>query len=214
MTCTGVLSIFSFTLIHVETKASLMISLAHNHIVAMPNNSKQVAKFAPAFFKVQYEKSTNKLAVGASCYLKKTNGQPINGLPNFKGRDLPAFGGICSGKQLAYSQSGLDTEGIQVIPGRKHVAIVDEYAPSIVIARSFNYGSSCGQIVARYVPTDSKLSSAEAGYPIIKVLPAILSQRREDRSFGALSVSSNGKYLLASNQGPMVSSGFVQLLRG
>jgi hypothetical protein len=36
-------------------------------------------------------------------------------------------------------------------------------------------------VVARYVPVDSGLSSEEAGYPIIKILPAVFSLRRDNR---------------------------------
>ena len=104
-----------------------------------------VKRFAPTFFKLKADVSTGKMVMGTSCYLKNSKNEPITGLSNVEGHDDPPYGPTCATGPLAYDQSGIDSEDIQVINGRGHFAIADEYGASIAIVRGFKYGKSCGQ---------------------------------------------------------------------
>jgi hypothetical protein len=50
------------------------------------------------------------------------------------------------------------------------------------------------QILARYVPEDSPLSASRTGYPVFKVLPALFSNRRTNRSAAPCSSSTPGAH--------------------
>ena len=171
---------------------------------ALPGQSFPVPKFTPTFFKVQLDSSTGKLSVGQFCNLKKTNGVRVNGLSNVLGIDPYPYRATCASGPMGFNQGGLDVEDIQIVYGRDHLAIVDEYGPSIAIVKGFGAGTSCGEVVARYVPTDSTLRAKKTGYPIFKVLPAVFGTRRMNRGFENLAISADGKSVIAIIQSPLV----------
>ena len=171
---------------------------------ALAGQSFPLPKFSPSFFKVQMDTATQKLTVGQSCNLKKTNGAHVSGLGNLVGIDPYPYKATCAAGPIAYNQGGLDTEDIQIVPGRDHFVIVEEYTPSIAIVKGFGAGVSCGEVIARYVPTNSTLNPKKTGYPIFKVLPAALSMRRSNRGMENLAVSADGNTLIAMLQSPLV----------
>lgn len=166
-----------------------------------------VRRFAPTMFALSADHS-GKVIIEKSCYLKKTNGKPINGLSNIEGYDNTPYGAVCKGNPLNFSTSGLDTEDIQKIPGTNLYIMADEYSPSIVIVNGEWDKPSCGKIIARYVPKGlaELVTTENAGYPIYHVLPDVLLSRRGNRGLENIAVLPDGKTVLAMLQSPLGDS--------
>lgn len=157
-----------------------------------------IQKFAPTIVHIAHDPSSRELITKRYVPLLGKDGRPISGLPNTQGDETP-YGADCRGKPLAYDPSGLDTEDLARIPGTDYVAIVDEYAPSVVIA-DFKTGS----ILVRHVPISLKDALSKARYNIVADIPNVYRNRRKNRGFEAIVVDKKGKYVIAIMQSPML----------
>jgi hypothetical protein len=122
-----------------------------------------------------------------------TNGKPITGLST-EAKDDVGFINADSRDALGFDPNGLDTEALQRLPDGRWM-IADEYSPSIAVL------SAKGQVLMRYTPEGKRLSGA--GYPVQDILPAVFENRRGNRGFENLAVSSDGKTAWAILQSPM-----------
>lgn len=159
-----------------------------------------VDKFAPTITHFSHDHNSRAIVPRRFVPLVGNDGQSISGLPNTEADDTP-YPADCKGMPLSYDPSGLDTEDLARIPETDFVAIVDEYAPSVVIA-NFKTGS----IIARHVPSSLMKSLSEARYKIIADIPDVFSHRRKNRGFESVVVDAKGKYVIAIMQSPMLGN--------
>ena len=142
--------------------------------------------------------------VGGTLQLVKTigltlpNGEPLGGLEN---TEADAGETILNqyGQTLPHSATGLDTEGIAVMPDGTFW-ISDEYGPFIV------HFDASGKEIERFDPyITTSLSAADdttfgdKEYP----LPAELKRRKPNKGMEGLTVTPDGKYLVGIMQSPL-----------
>ncbi|OLV19151.1 Alkaline phosphatase [Deinococcus marmoris] len=120
-------------------------------------------------------------------------GQGITGLTNMLGDELP-FENQASATPLAFDVNGMDTEGLARFPDGRLIT-VEETSPSIAIL------SEGGQVLMRYTPVSKLLRGA--AYPVKNILPDVYAQRRSNRGFENVSLSSDGKTAWVTLQSPM-----------
>lgn len=154
-------------------------------------------KFAPSIVHFGVV-SARRIVPVKSVPLRGSDGKIVSGLSNTVDDDTP-YAANCIGGPLPLDQSGLDTEDIARIPTTEYVVLVDEYAPSVVVA---NYIT--GVIAARHVPRAKAAVLSAARYPIIGDIPNVYSQRRKNRGFESVVVGADGKYVIAILQSPML----------
>lgn len=157
-----------------------------------------VRAFAPTIVHFRPSKILRVLDVIKTVPLRGSDGAPISGISNTPADDTP-YGLNCAGNRIPFDPSGLDTEDLAPILGTKYAVIVDEYAPSVVLA---NYET--GEIIARHVPASVKDALAGASYPIIGDLPSVYSNRRKARGFEGVVVDKKRQYVIAIMQSPML----------
>ncbi|MET1112544.1 MAG: esterase-like activity of phytase family protein [Allosphingosinicella sp.] len=130
-----------------------------------------------------------------SIRMNDAQGRPVSGLPVPGGphtRCEPAFG--LDGEPLDPDPSGLDTEGIAVLPDGGFW-VSDEFGPSLVRL------DSGGRVLRRLVPQGVALDGA--AYPVEACLPAIAARRQLNRGFEAIALSADGKWLFVAFQSPL-----------
>ena len=104
----------------------------------------------------------------------------------------PAFD--LDGGPLDPDPSGLDTEGIAVLP-EGGFWVGDEFGPSLVRL------DGEGRVLRRLVPEGVDLDGAT--HPVEARLPAIAARRQLNRGFEALALSPDGKWLFLAFQSPL-----------
>ncbi|WP_291426581.1 esterase-like activity of phytase family protein [Deinococcus sp.] len=148
-------------------------------------------EFSPTMIRFKVDGSTIKPV----SYTKMTDsqGNGITGLTNLKGEELP-FESQASTTPLPFNVNGMDTEAIARFPDGRLIT-VDETSPSIAIL------SAAGRVLVRYTPTSKPLTGA--AYPVKNILPDVYTNRRMNRGFESVSLSSDGKTAWVSLQSPM-----------
>ena len=121
----------------------------------------------------------------------------ITGLPNDKTDDMPFAEPAADAKPIAFNPNGVDTEAIQRFPDGRFI-LAEENSPSVLIV------SAKGEVLMRYTPSNKKLEAAT--YPVKAILPAVLSNRRSNRGFENLALSSDGKTAYVVMQSSMGST--------
>jgi phytase-like protein len=133
--------------------------------------------------------------VEAALPLVGTSGNGITGIPNSATEDSVPF--LDPNTQLPFNPSGMDIEDVHTLPGGGFI-LVEEYGPSVVIA---NAG---GVVQARYTPVSKTFPGAD--YPVRNELPDVLKNRRANRGFEGLAVSSDGRTAYTMTQSPLGST--------
>jgi hypothetical protein len=125
-------------------------------------------------------------------------GQGVTGIPNGPADDGTPYLTLTATTPLPFNPDGMDIEDIHTLPGGGYI-LVEEYGPSVVIV------SADGHVLKRYTPVGKTL--AGANYSVSDILPPVFKQRRGNRGFESIAVSSDGKTAYTLNQSPMGSTG-------
>lgn len=157
--------------------------------------------FTPTIAKVHFD-AGGTIVVDRYIPILDRDGNYAGGLPNLAGIDDVPYTNAGLTSQVPYNQSGIDSEDLQLLPNGDFL-IVDEYSPSILVV-----DGSSGRIRVRYTPVNRTLPSAT--YTVKNILPAILEQRRSNRGFENLALSSDGRTAYAVMQSPMGDKSLAQ----
>ena len=136
-----------------------------------------------------------RVELARSLRIADAGGRPVSGLPVPEGPHTlcePAFD--LAGKPLDPDPSGLDTEGVAVLPDGGFW-VSDEFGPSLVRL------DSGGRVLRRLVPEGTELDGAV--YPVEACLPAIAARRQLNRGFEAIALSADGRWLFVAFQSPL-----------
>ena len=125
-------------------------------------------------------------------------GTHATGVSNSANDDSVPFASPTDTTQLPFNPNGLDIEDVHTLPEGNFI-LVDEYSPSIVVA------NESGKVLKRYTPQGKTL--AGAAYPVSDSLPAILAQRRSNRGFECVAVSSDNRTAYTMTQSPLGPTG-------
>jgi hypothetical protein len=147
--------------------------------------------FCPAI--VRFDLTGERIQLTKVIPLRDTQGNPISGLSNLEGEER-LYESADAESPLPLDPNGVDPEGIRVLPGGNFL-LSEEYSPSILVV------SSNGQVLVRYTPIGKPLTNA--GYPVKAILPAVFAQRRVNKGFENLALSSDGRFAYAILQSPM-----------
>lgn len=145
------------------------------------------ADFAPQIGKFRLK--DGKLVLEQVIELKNEKGVKLNGLPNPIG--MGSTGEVpydLTGKQLATSADGLDSEGL-VIAADGSFWISDEYGPHIV------HTDANGKTIERINPFGTGFGGRK--------IPAVFANRRANRGMEGLTITPDGKTLVGIMQSPM-----------
>lgn len=148
-------------------------------------------KFAPHL--TRFKLSAGKIEITSSTILTDPNGKPLTGLSNQEPEER-LFETAAAAAPLPYDPNGVDPEAVRVFPDGKFL-LSEEYGPSVLVV------NPNGQVLVRYVPVNKPLPGAT--YPVKAILPPVLSQRRTNRGFEALALSSDGKTAYVMLQSPL-----------
>jgi alkaline phosphatase len=124
-------------------------------------------------------------------------GQGVTGIPNGPADDSTPYLTITSTNPLPFNLDGMDIEDVHTLPGGGFI-LVEEYGPSVVIV------SPNGNVLKRYTPSGKTLTGAH--YTVSDILPPVFKQRRANRGFEGLAVSSDGRTAYTLLQSPMGST--------
>lgn len=150
--------------------------------------------FTPTIVRVKLDGST--IIIDKVIPIVDKDGNYVTGIPNDANDGLAYDSPTAAvGSPLAYNENGLDTEDMQVLPNGDFL-VVDEHSPSIVVVEG-----TTGKVKVRYTPAGKKLTGAN--YTVKDILPAVMLQRRANRGFENLALSSDGKTAYAVMQSPM-----------
>ncbi len=121
------------------------------------------------------------------------SGKGVTGVSNSAAIDVQPYD-FMGKAEIPYNPSGLDSEGMIRMPDGSFW-LADEYSPSLVKV------DATGKVAERLIPKGHELVGAD--YPVMEVLPSILSARRGNRGFEGLGLTPDGKTLLAVVQSPL-----------
>jgi alkaline phosphatase len=124
-------------------------------------------------------------------------GQGVTGIPNGPADDSTPYLTTTSTTPLPFNPEGMDIEDVHTLPGGGFV-LVEEYGPSVVIV------GSGGNVLKRYTPVGKTLPGAH--YAVSDILPPVFKQRRANRGFESLAISSDGRTAYTLLQSPMGST--------
>jgi alkaline phosphatase len=147
--------------------------------------------FAPHI--TRFKVRAGKIEILKSIVLADSKGMPISGLSNQYPEER-LYKTADADTPLPYDPNGVDPEAIRVFPNGKFL-ISEEYGPSVLVV------NTNGQVLMRYVPENKPLPGAT--YPVRAILPAVLSQRRTNRGFESLALSTDGKTAYVMLQSPL-----------
>lgn len=150
-------------------------------------------QFTPTIVKTHFN-SSGSIVIDQVLPILNADGIYATGLSNTAEDDTPWLNQTAT-TPLNYNESGVDTEDIQVLPNGDFL-LVEEYSPSILVV-----DGASGKTKVRYTPGVKTLSGA--GYAVQNILPDILAQRRSNRGFENLALSSDGKTAYAVMQSPI-----------
>ena len=152
--------------------------------------------FVPSIYRIKFDFKAGTYEIEQIITLKKTNGLPINGLPNpFKATDTEMAYSV-DGEEIPFDPAGLDAEGVVKLNDGSFW-LCDEYAPSLL------HVASDGRILKRLVPQGVAADLKGAGYPVVEVFPAVFMKRKLNRGMESVSVSPDQKYLYTIMQSPL-----------
>ncbi|KAJ3039469.1 hypothetical protein HDV00_012149 [Rhizophlyctis rosea] len=157
-----------------------------------------IPRFSPTVFSWSLDAKTG-IKLVKHFELKNSKGEQILGRSNSLNDDTN-YGYACRGDKLELTPAGIDFEDVHPAGDGIHFWGSDEYSPSVFLFDAH------GEVKLRLLPDDVKLenvTTASAGYPILKNLPGVLVNRRQNRGFENLAVSPDGKTLIAILQSPM-----------
>lgn len=164
-------------------------------------NGETTAKFfplpasTPTIAKVHFD-AAGKIVVDKYIPILDKDGNYVTGMPNLAAYDDVPYLNSALTLQGSYNENGLDIEDIQVLPNGDFM-LVDEYSPSIVVV-----DGTTGRVKVRYTPVNKPMSGAN--YTVKNILPSILGeQRRSNRGFENLALSSDGATAYAVMQSPI-----------
>lgn len=141
------------------------------------------------------EISGNSVALKQVIPITGSAGSPVPGIPvpeSSHAECEPALG--LDGTELAPDPSGMDTEGVALLPDGSFW-IGEEYGPSLV------HVAADGAVIERFVPEGVNLSGS--AFPVRAALPAIAARRQLNRGFEALTITPSGKHLYLAFQSPL-----------
>lgn len=147
--------------------------------------------FAPGIVRLAVQ--SNSLEVAGFIALRDRRGKPLSGRSSEAG-DEPCFASISADRPLGPDPGGVDPEGIRCLPDGKFL-LSEEYSPSLLVV------AANGEVLMRYTPKSKPLPGA--GYPVQAILPDALVQRRVNRGFECLALSSDGRTAYAILQSPL-----------
>ncbi|MBW8483024.1 esterase-like activity of phytase family protein [Actinomadura sp. PM05-2] len=150
-----------------------------------------VASFDPTI--VQLKVRGGRISVRRAIPITGAHGRPVTGLPNVEGREDAPYS-VDGRTRLAYDPDGIDSEGL-VRTRNGEFWVAEEYGPSLL------HLDARGRVIERFVPKGWKARGV--GYPVRDTLPAILNARTYNRGFEGLTVSPDGRTLLAAVQSPL-----------
>src|ERR1051326_8930646 len=159
------------------------------------NKSFPLPQFTPTI--VFFEAIDDRLSPRNLIPIVNDLGQGVTGIPNGPVDDSTPYLTLTSTNPLPFNPDGMDIEGIHPLPGGGYI-LVEEYGPSIVIV------SADGHVLKRYTPVGKTLPGAN--YSVSDILPPVLKQRRANRGFESIAVSSDGRTAYAILQSPMGST--------
>ncbi|MBM4021237.1 MAG: esterase-like activity of phytase family protein [Planctomycetes bacterium] len=151
-----------------------------------------VPDFVPAMVRLRLP-AEGTAVVEATLPLAGATGRPLSGRPNGVGRDEPILD-VATGRPLASDPDGVDPEALVAMPDGSFW-IAEEYRPSLVQV------SVEGRVQRRHVPANDTLPGADA--EVIADLPAAYGDRRDNRGFEGLALSSDGRRLYLLLQSPL-----------
>jgi hypothetical protein len=160
--------------------------------------------FSPELVRFELNPTTRTLAITQRIQLTRSDGSPLSGLPNMSiadGNDTTPhndeFPIDLLNNELPPDPLGADLEGIAVDAKDGTFWMVDEYRPAI-----YHFDTS-GKLINRFVPKGT-VAAYNAGRPAAdqvpaghfgaEVLPAVLSQRRQNRGFEAVAYQDGKVY--------------------
>jgi len=150
--------------------------------------------FTPTIVRVRLDGAT--IVIDKVIPIIDKDGNYVTGIPNDTNDGLAYDNPTAAvGSPLAYNVNGLDTEDLQVLPNGDFL-VVDEHSPSIVVVEG-----ATGKVKVRYTPKGKTL--AGVNYTVKDILPEIMLQRRTNRGFENLALSSDGKTAYAIMQSPL-----------
>lgn len=121
------------------------------------------------------------------------SGAPVTGISPREGVDEVLYDATGE-TPIGFNPSGIDPEGL-VRTSDGTFWLVDEYLPSLV------HVDADGAVIERYLPEGVTLDGAD--YPVADVLPALYSERRENRGFEGLAISGDESTLYLALQSPL-----------
>lgn len=128
--------------------------------------------------------------------LKDQNNKPITGISNPIPSTENCYDGY--GNALLLDSNGLDVEAlVRLKDGSFYLG--EEYAPSLV------HVAPDGRILKRIVPVGLKKYLANATYPIVEALPAVLAKRALNRGIESIAVSPDETTLYFMLQSPLAN---------
>jgi hypothetical protein len=125
--------------------------------------------------------------------LRDRTGEAVSGRPNGLAND-PLIFDPQGRAAIAPDVDGVDTEGL-VRTRAGGFWLAEEYRPSLLAA------DADGTLQRRFVPAGVAL--ADAGTEVVDSLPAVYSQRRDNRGFEALAISPDETRIFALMQSPL-----------
>ncbi len=152
--------------------------------------------YAVSIYHVKLDPAAKTWTVVDSIPLKTPKGNPVTGLTNplnVAKTDKPRDG---AGQPLKQDPNSLDCEGfVRLADGRFFIG--EENATGIAEV------SPEGVVVRRFVPAGTEQDFADADYPVVGSLPAILAKRHSNRGIESLTMSDDGAFLYAMVQNPL-----------
>jgi len=148
--------------------------------------------FAPAVLRLRLAAS-GPATLEATLPLAGASGRPLSGRPNGVGRDEPILD-AASGVELPPDPDGIDPEGLVALPDGGFWAC-EEYRPSLLRL------AASGRLLERHVPQGIALAAADTR--IVADLPPAYGDRRDNRGFEGICLSSDGRRLFVLLQSPL-----------
>jgi len=136
----------------------------------------------------------NQIVIEAVLPIINDLGQGVTGIPNGPADDSTPYLTVTSTNALPFNPDGMDIEDVHTLPGGGFI-LVEEYGPSVVIV------GPTGNVLKRYTPVGKTLPGAN--YTVSDILPPVFKQRRANRGFEAIPISSDGRTAYTVTQSPM-----------